>query len=431
MRKNVLIFSGAPYPAVEICECLRYNLLFNPIAASSYSNHSEFVFEDHVDGLPYIYQPEIVEKLLEVIKEKNIEFIIPTDDTVALVLTKNQDKIPAKIVCSPYKTAEMCRYKSLTYKMLRGAEYLPRVYKNIAEIDKYPVFIKPDDGQGSQGTLLVRDPEQLSDSSVVDGKVICEYLPGAEYTVDCFTDRFGQLLFCGPRSRSRLMHGITARGISLPCTDEFKEIIEDINNRIQFRGYWFAQLKRDEQGKLKLMELCTRFAGSFGVSKSLGVNFPLMALCDAAEMDTAAIVNDYQVVSDKTYIDRYKLSIDYDTVYVDYDDTITCNKGEDINPYVMAFLYQCLNKNRSLILLTRHTLDKGNDLREDMHRRAISEEMFTEIHDISWNEEKADFIKSKKAIFLDNSFAERKKVHDKVGIAVFDISNIDCLFDWR
>jgi hydroxymethylpyrimidine pyrophosphatase-like HAD family hydrolase len=156
-----------------------------------------------------------------------------------------------------------------------------------------------------------------------------------------------------------------------------------------------------------------------------------MALCDAAEMDTAAIVNDYQVVSDKTYIDRYKLSIDYDTVYVDYDDTITCNKGEDINPYVMAFLYQCLNKNRSLILLTRHTLDKGNDLREDMHRRAISEEMFTEIHDISWNEEKADFIKSKKAIFLDNSFAERKKVHDKVGIAVFDISNIDCLFDWR
>ncbi len=431
MKKNVLIFSGAPYPAMEILDCLRYNLLFNPIAASSYSNHSEFVYEDCVNGLPFVNAPDFLEKFIQVVKEKNIEYVIQTDDTIALVLMKNQEQIPAIVVCSSYETAEMCRYKSLTYKALGDATYLPKVYKDAAEVDSFPVFIKPDDGQGSQGTAVIKNREELNEVSGIEGKVICEYLPGEEYTVDCFTDRFGKLLFYGPRSRSRLMHGITARGFSLPCTEEFTEIINDINNRIQFRGYWFAQLKRDEQGKLKLMELCTRFAGTFGVSKSLGVNFPLMALCDAAEMDTAAIVNDYQVISDKTYIDRYKLSIEYDTVYVDYDDTITCNKGENVNPYVMAFLYQCLNKGRKLVLLTRHTLDKGNNLREDMSRLAIPKEMFAEVHDISWDDEKANYINSKKAIFLDNSFAERKKVHDKVGISVFDISNIDCLFDWR
>lgn len=431
MKRNVLIFAAAPYCAMAICDCLKYNMLFHPIAASSYPNHAEFVYREYVDDLPFVNAPDFIEKFAALIREKNAEFVIPTDDMIALILTKYQDQIPAKVVCSSYETTKICRYKSLTYKTLADAPYVPKWYACREAVEKYPVFVKPDDGAGSVGTARVDAAEGWEAVGDLTGKVICEYLPGEEYTVDCFTDRFGKLLFWSPRSRSRLIHGMSARGYSLPRTEEFREIIEDLNRRISFRGYWFAQLKRDKNGALKLMELCVRFAGTFGVSKGLGVNLPLMALCDAAQMDTAAIVNDYQVVSDKTYIDRYRLSIDYDTVYVDYDDTITCEGGTQVNPYVMAFLYQCKNKRRKIILLTRHTADKRNSLSEDMERLSIPVSLFAQIHDLTWEEEKSDYITEKPAIFLDNSFAQRQKVHDQCGIPVFDVANIDCLFDWR
>lgn len=44
--------------------------------------------------------------------------------------------------------------------------------------------------------------------------VICEYLRGEEYTVDCLTDRNGRLLFISPRSRERILAGISVAGIT-------------------------------------------------------------------------------------------------------------------------------------------------------------------------------------------------------------------------
>lgn len=433
MKKNVLVFSGAPYPAMEICSCIKFNMLFRPVAAASYSNHSEFFFDETVNNLPFVNADNFIEEFVKVIEEKNISYIIPTDDTIAVELTKHQNELPAKVVCSPYKTALLCRHKKLTYEALKGECFVPRVY-HMEEIDgivDYPVFVKPDNGQGSCGAAKAENRDELRKIQDLENMVICEYLPGEEYTVDCFTDRFGKLIFCNPRSRSRIMNGITARGYNVPCTVEFQEIIDIINRRITFRGYWFAQMKRDSDGNLKLMELCCRFAGTFGVSKSLGANLPLMALCDAAGMDTDVIVNDYNIVSDKTYIDRYQIDYAYNTVYIDYDDTITFKNGSCVNPYVMSYLYQCQNLGRKIILLSRHSYDHDNSLEDDMRLLSVPRSLFTEIHDLSWNEQKSNYIHEQKSIFIDNSFAERKKVHDTCNIPVFDVTNIDCLFDWR
>ena len=66
-----------------------------------------------------------------------------------------------------------------------------------------------------------------------------------------------------------------------------------------------------------------------------------------------------------------------------------------------------------------------------MRLLSVPSSLFTEIHDLSWNEQKSNYIHEQKSIFIDNSFAERKKVHDTCNIPVFDVTNIDCLFDWR
>jgi predicted ATP-grasp superfamily ATP-dependent carboligase len=339
MKKKVLVFSGAPYPGVQICRWLHDSLLFHPVAAASYPNHSHFVAEECVEDLPFVTDVNFIDALNDLITKRNIEFVIPTDDTIAMILTRESKRINAVIVCSPYETALLCRYKSKTYEALSGLSFVPKVYTSAAEAtdEDFPLFAKPDDGQGAQGAYKVETRDALARSVSNERKmVVCEYLPGDEFTVDCFTNKHGNLLFVNPRRRARIQYGISARAESVEDEAEFATVAQKINEIIKFRGYWFIQLRRDKDGKLKLMELCTRFSGTFAHSQGLGVNLPLLSLCDFAGMDVSVIKNKYKLITDKSFIDRYDLGIDYSRVYIDYDDTITSCGGKRVNAIVMA-----------------------------------------------------------------------------------------------
>lgn len=433
-KKNVLIFPSATYPAMQIIDCLKNNPRFHIIAGASYANHSEYVCDDSIIDIPYLNAPEFLTSFVGLLKKRNVSFVIPTDESAAMYLKRNENHIPAIVVCSPYETTRLCRYKSLTYKALRGEKYIPKTY-DVSKIDiisEFPVFIKPDNSQGSKGVAVVKNKEELLRTEGWENYVVCEYLAGEEYTVDCFTNKDGKLIFCNPRVRMRLMNGITARGKNIELTTEFAEIINSLNSKIVFRGYWYVQLKRDSEGMLKLLEICTRFAGSFAISKGKGVNLPLLALCDFSGLDTDIVQNEYIVECDKTYIDRYKLSISYRHLYVDYDDTVTMKGGTAVNPYVIAYLYECKSKGIKISLITRHKDTFHEELKESFRRLSISDSVFDEIIELRWNEHKTDVIReTDDCIFLDNSFKERKEVHEAYGIPVFDVSNVDCLFDWR
>ena len=57
--------------------------------------------------------------------------------------------------------------------------------------------------------------------------------------------------------------------------------------------------------------------------------------------------------------------------------------------------------------------------------------MFTEIIHISLEDNKTNYIEPEKAIFVDNAYKERKLVHDKFNIPVFDVEGIEVLTNWR
>lgn len=46
-------------------------------------------------------------------------------------------------------------------------------------------------------------------------------------------------------------------------------------------------------------------------------------------------------------------------------------------------------------------------------------------------EDKCRYIKGKDSILIDDSFAERKRVRERLGIPVFDIDMVESLIDWR
>lgn len=425
MKTNVMIFGGGGFNQIQVYFSLKHSLLFHPIMAGSYDNHSTFISNDAIIDLPYTSEENFVEKLNECLEKYDIKFIIPTHDSAALTLMENQDKVRATIVCSPLQTTRICRYKSLTYEALAGTDILPEIYSY--DTPKFPLFAKNDVGQGGRDSYFVDSVEQLNSLKNDSLEyVLCEYLPGKEITIDCFTDRHGKLRFVQPRSRTRLLNGISAHAEILTKTDEIQHIVDTVMEHIQFRGYWFVQCKKDANGKYKLMEICTRFAGTFDLSKSLDVNLPLLALCDFSDMEIDITPNLYKIQSDKTYIERYKIDYPYKRVYLDFDDTLVFHR-EKYNTEAMRFVYQCLNKGIKIILITKHAYD----LQETMKKIHLNREIFDEIIEVPLDRKKYEYMDNTiPSIFIDNAYSERQAVKAHTSIPTFDVSNFNCLIDW-
>jgi hypothetical protein len=297
---------------------------------------------------------------------------------------------------------------------------VPILYASLNEVVDWPVFLKPDFGFGSKGTTKA---DQLSDAEYHlkhrDHLLVLEYLPGKEYTIDCFTDRHGHLLFAGGRERARISNGISVR--TMPVVNpKFQEIAEAINQILQFRGMWFFQVKENKKGILTLMEIAPRIAGAMGLYRNLGINFALMSLYDAEGFDINIIKNNYPITFDRSLESRFKLELQFSHVYLDYDDCIIVN-GK-LNLQLITFLYQCINNDIGITLLTRH----AGDLEKSLSKSRLGN-LFDSIIKIEDGKLKSEFITEQKAIFIDDSFAERLDVRNNIGIPVFAPDAIECL----
>ncbi|ERI90850.1 ATP-grasp domain protein [Clostridiales bacterium oral taxon 876 str. F0540] len=423
---NVLIFPAGSENGLNIYDSLKYNLHFNVFGASGKVDHCELIYPIdrlYIDDL-YITNDNFIPKFNKIIKKFSIDFIIPTHDTIATFLLENSNKINAKLICSAYETAKIAENKELTYEILKDMYFYPKVFLNSSEVTKYPVFLKPFIGAGGKGTFIAYNKQELDDiMKKKTNLLISEYLPGVEYTVDCFTNRYGELLFVGPRTRERITIGITFRSERAENNEEFEKIANEINSRFNLRGAWFFQVKEDEQGKLKFMEFSVRQSGTMAFYRQLGVNFAALALFDAMGYDVKIMFNDYKLTLDRSLKNSYKFDYDYDKLYIDYDDTLIVN-GK-INTTLMKVVYQSINANKKIVLLTKHPYV----LEESFKKYRINKDIFDEIIVISPDRKKAEYIDKKRAVFIDNYFPERLSVKEICNIPVFDVDAVECLID--
>ena len=426
MKKKVAIFPAGSEIGLEINNALKYSTYYEVWGLSSVPCHAEYVYSNYIDGLPFYTNDNFIKKLNEVLENKKIDFVYPAYDDVQLFLTRNQERIHAKIVTSELITVEICRSKIKTYKYFEGEWFIPKYYEKVDDVTCYPVFLKPDVGQGSQGAKKINSIQELEYSCLENPNVvICEFLPGEEFTVDCFTNKDRELLVCKYRNRKRIRNGISVSSEELNVPDEVVKIAEKINEKLKFIGAWFFQIKKRDSGEYILLEIAPRIAGTMGISRNTGINYPLLTLFTLQDIPIDIINNKYNICVDRALISRYKTDIKYDYVYVDLDDTMIVNKK--VNTSLMAFLYQIVNEKKKIVLLTKHI---GN-VNETLSKYHISENLFDEIINIEKDEEKSDFIRREKAIFIDDSFSERRKVSINCNIPVFDCSEVEALLDWR
>src|SRR5690606_27938109 len=137
-------------------------------------------------------------------------------------------------------------------------------------------------------------------------------------------------------------------------------------------------------------------------------------------IDVSVFHNDIQIELDRALSNKYKISISFKTVYVDFDDCLIF--GNQVNTSLIKLLYQFLNDHKRLVLITKHEHDINVSLRE--YKLA---EIFHDIIHIKKGDEKYKYMDDKNAIFIDDSNYERQMVHQKLRIPVFAPDSIECL----
>ena len=131
--------------------------------------------------------------------------------------------------------------------------------------------------------------------------------------------------------------------------------------------------------------------------------------------------NDYRVELDRALENRYLTDLEFDSVYCDYDDCLILDK-KTVNVDLVRFLYRCVNEGKRIYLLSKHEGDLEKELKEFR-----LDSLFDEVMHIDRNADKVDYIRSSRAIFIDDSHAERNHIQEALHLPVFSPDMIDVL----
>lgn len=359
--------------------------------------------------------------LVQIIRQNGIEAVYIAHDQWMRDLLSIQ--IPrflrSMIVNLPDSQSLRLLSKEETYRSFPIPNLVPRTYGVNAARDHLPVFVKPDIGQGSRRTILIENQQEFSsfvdkfESKATLGYVISEYLPGPEYTVDCFSTEDSKVIYCQGRIRSKTINGISVETwrVDIPNVQEWSQ---KISSQYLLTGSWFFQLKESASGDLKLLEVGLRIAGASGINRLYGVNLSLMDLYQHQGKSISVLNQDYVVMfcqTERPSVIRKKIT----RSYFDFDDTLVTDN--QVNDKILSAIFNLNERGISVKVLTRNT----SDLTE-MLKSLNLDSVVDEVIQVPAMDKKSNYIQSKEPfLFVDDSYRERLDVHNhfsKLGVVL-------------
>jgi carbamoyl-phosphate synthase large subunit len=421
---NILIAPGTNLIAKEVFTSLsgmKYATLFGAgykLDSPECSDYKSYEF------LPSILNPDQLQLLEAIVKKHDINIILFTHDDYIYKYRMINFIAGAKVIKQNAAAIAITSFKSLTYKKFLGLIPVPTNYSAATDNFEEAVFVKPDRGQGGRGSFKLEKgeitKERVEKFNSEDSLVFTEFLPGKEFTIDCFSDADFKVIYVASRERIKISNGksIETAFVQIPIVSIFAEIIAE---KLQIRGQWFFQLKEDVNGSLKLMEIGLRPAGASGINRLRGVNLPILHVYQSLGIDFK--IPNY---SNNPKIEGGLIHLDFnfDEVYVDYDDTLLID-GK-VNKILIDFLAKCVGKTIPVKLITRHS----GDLSQQIIGNGLSP-ILTEIFHLQNFEEKSNyFSRGKKILFIDDSYKERASVKDsfKESVLTLEPNVIDVEF---
>lgn len=354
---------------------------------------------------------QVLESIATIVKNSGINAIFVCHDEWLreISISELHSYVSTKVVNFPTKESSHLLSKRETYKKMAGRIFTPTTYESVEEIAKYPLFLKPDRGQGSRGTKMIYAPSDLSDITISNGSIIrkenllCEFLPGEEFTIDCFSNSAHKLLYSLARKRVLVSEGIASEThtVRLP---EISAWLAEISESFKLSGAWFAQFKRSDEGNLKLLEVGIRVAGASGINRALGVNLALMSLHQFLG-HPIEIINQYHYAIYWQKSNTVKIDYNFKNAFIDFDDTIT-HKSK-INRKVVEGIKKWKELGIEISIITRSRVDISQQISDIGLKNCISAIIY-----VGEERKSSKITCSDNFVFVDDSFRERQDVHE-------------------
>ncbi len=262
---------------------------------------------DVFEIVPAPESPEYIPRLLEICHQHGVELIVPQTTREIAVLSIHREALRAQGLPVMVSGPEPIRRANSKWELLRlfqelglpfpayelaGNETELREMARALGYPERPVVVKPPVSNGMRGLRILKErawdvrrflAEKPDGSEVTleelvsilrrgdewPGLLVCEYLPGPEYSVDVFLGSGTQVAI--PRLRRAIRSGISFENII-----EHREDVEEYSIAAgRALGLEYAvgfQYKLDHQGIPKILESNPRIQGTMVASLFAGVN---------------------------------------------------------------------------------------------------------------------------------------------------------------
>jgi predicted ATP-grasp superfamily ATP-dependent carboligase len=239
---------------------------------------------------------EFLSVIQRAIERYSIDVILPMSLELVEVFAKNRSKLPEdvqipivelhKFVVAADKAA------AVSFARAFGVP-TPTVFADPAEVDRFPVVVKPSLGSGV--VRYVNNRRELMEAYTPDS-TIQEYLVGTGYGFSALFDHGVEKAFFMHR---RVREYPVTGGASTAAESFYDERLRDhglkLLRALGWHGVAMTEFKYDERdGEYKLIEINPKFWGSLDLSVAAGVDFPWLTTQLALGHDLPH-VPDYEV----------------------------------------------------------------------------------------------------------------------------------------
>jgi carbamoyl-phosphate synthase large subunit len=240
-----------------------------------------FYLADAYAVLPPIKDPGFFAAALRLMEREGVQIVLPTSGFDTLVYAERQGELAELGICavmSPHEAVQTCVDKWRFHQAVRERFPVPATTLRADEVREFPCFVKPRHGKGSRDIALCRSRAELAARlEARDDLLIQEYLPGEEFSIDTLSDLAGKALVAVPRLRLATKAGISVRG-RIVRDREIEETCLRLAEFLGLRGPSCIQMRRDPEGRAKLLEINPRMGGGTMFTTLAGVNIAALTV---------------------------------------------------------------------------------------------------------------------------------------------------------
>jgi carbamoyl-phosphate synthase large subunit len=230
----------------------------NPLAPAQYA-------ADVRCAVPRIDDSAYVPVLRALCDEYDVGAVVPLTDLDLSVLARaRRDGVLPAFVPDPEITdATYDKYEAHLLLEREGLPSPPTVLPG-AEVDFYPVMVKPRRGSGARSIHAAPDRVAMEFFvGYVDEPVMVQKLMrGPEFSMDCLSDLEGRCLNVIPRTMIESRGGESIKGTVI-ADPELVELGRRVVEALRVRGPCTVQAFRDRDIGLGITDVNTRFGGAF------------------------------------------------------------------------------------------------------------------------------------------------------------------------